>query len=101
MISRQFSRLDDLAFDYLEAGEASRLEVSFEEIEVLEVVKGMDKDKVPGLDDFSMAFFKDCKEVIKDDIMMFSQTFIFVVSSKKTLMLLLSFSFRKCLCLRA
>ena len=88
---------DDLAFDCLEAGEASRLEVSFEEIEVLEVVKGMDKDKVPNLDGFFMAFFQDCKEVIKDGIMTFFQTFIFMVSLKRTLMLLLSLSFRRCM----
>jgi hypothetical protein len=38
-------RLDNLAFDSLDADE---------------VVKGMNKDKAPGPDGFSMAFFQDC-----------------------------------------
>jgi hypothetical protein len=33
------------------------LERDFEENEVWEVVKGMEGDKAPGLDGFSMAFF--------------------------------------------
>jgi hypothetical protein len=37
--------------------------------EVLEVVKGMNSDKVPGPDGFSMAFFQACWDVIKVDIM--------------------------------
>jgi hypothetical protein len=41
----------------------------FEEREVLEVVKGMNRDKAPGPDDFLMAFFQDCWDVIKSDIM--------------------------------
>jgi hypothetical protein len=36
-------RLDNLAFDMLEVGEADWLEAPFEEREVMEVVKGMDK----------------------------------------------------------
>jgi hypothetical protein len=38
-------RLDDLAFDSLDAVEASLLELPFEERVVLEVVKGMNRDK--------------------------------------------------------
>jgi hypothetical protein len=41
--------LDNLAFDFLEADEASLLELPFEEREVFEVVKGMHKDKAPCL----------------------------------------------------
>ena len=52
------SKLDDLEFDMMAIGEASSLESMFEEREVWEVVKGMDKDKAPGPDGFSMAFFK-------------------------------------------
>jgi hypothetical protein len=40
--------------------EASSLEHPFEEREVLEVVKGMNRDKAPSPDGFSMAFFQDC-----------------------------------------
>jgi hypothetical protein len=52
--------MDNLGFDSLDAGEAARLETPFEEKEVLEVVKGMDRDKAPRLDSFSMVFFQDC-----------------------------------------
>ena len=41
----------------------------FEEREVLEVIKGIDEDKAPGSDGFSMAFCQDCWEVIKVDLM--------------------------------
>jgi hypothetical protein len=52
--------LDDLAFNSLDAVEAFSLELSFEEREVLEVVKGMNRDKAPSLDGFSiMGVFKD------------------------------------------
>ena len=33
------------------------------------MVKGMDRDKASGPDDFSMAFFQNCWDVIKVDIM--------------------------------
>ncbi|GLT61308.1 hypothetical protein SLA2020_340270 [Shorea laevis] len=35
----------------------------------MEVVKGMNRDKAPGPDGFSMAFFQDCWDVLKSDIM--------------------------------
>jgi hypothetical protein len=59
-------RLDNLGFDSLDASEAARLETLFEEREVLEVVKGMNRDKASGLDGFSMAFFQDYWLVIKE-----------------------------------
>jgi hypothetical protein len=44
--------------------EASWLELPFEEMEVLEVVKGMNRDKTPSPPDgFPMAFFQDCWDV--------------------------------------
>jgi hypothetical protein len=49
--------------------EASSLEFPFKEKEVLKVVKGMNCDKAPGPDGFSIAFFQDCWDVIKKDIM--------------------------------
>jgi hypothetical protein len=66
--------------------EASRLELPFEEREVYEVVKGMNRDKALGPDGFFMAFFQDCSEVIKDDIMGVFLTSMPVKSSKKVLM---------------
>jgi hypothetical protein len=62
-------RLDNLDFDMLDAGEVDWLETPFEEREVWEVVKGMDRDKALGPDGFSMAFFQDCWVVIKEGIM--------------------------------
>jgi len=53
-------RLDNLDFDSLDAVEAFSLELPFEEKEVLEVVKGMNRDKAPGPDGFTLAFFQDC-----------------------------------------
>ena len=34
-----------------------------------EVIKSMDRDKAPGLNGFSLAFFQDCWEVVKGDFM--------------------------------
>jgi hypothetical protein len=62
-------RLDNIEFDMLSNSDASSLEEPFEEREVWEVIKGMDGDKAPGPDGFSMAFFKDCWEIIKGDFM--------------------------------
>jgi hypothetical protein len=61
--------MDNLALDTLDAGEASSLEFHFEEREVLEVVKGLNRDKAPGPDGFTLAFFQDCWDVIKFDLM--------------------------------
>jgi hypothetical protein len=50
--------------------EAIWLERPFEESEVLEVVKGMNRDKVLDPDGFTMAIFQTCWDVIKEDVMM-------------------------------
>jgi hypothetical protein len=68
-------RLDNIVFDNLDAGEASSLELPFEERVVLEVVKGLNRDKAPGPDGFTLAFFQDCWEVIKTDLMGVFQDF--------------------------
>jgi len=60
--------LDNLAFDSLEV-EVSRIELPFEENEVLEMVKGMNRDKAQSSHGFSMAFFQDCWNVINIDLM--------------------------------
>jgi hypothetical protein len=60
-------RLDNLEFDMLLDSDASSLEEPFEEREVWKVIKGMDGDKAPGPDGFSMAFFQGCWDVIKGD----------------------------------
>jgi hypothetical protein len=83
-------RLDNLGFDSLDASEAARLETLFEEREVLEVVKGMNRDKASGLDGFSMAFFQDYWLVINEDIMV-----VLEVNLRKALMLRLFLSFQR------
>jgi hypothetical protein len=50
-------RLDDLDFESLSADEASSLEALFLEKEVKNVIFGMDGNKAPGPDGFSLAFF--------------------------------------------
>jgi hypothetical protein len=63
LITEQFSwrlKLDGLAFDSIDEEEAIWLECPFKENEVLEVVKGMDRDKALGLNGFTMAFFQTC-----------------------------------------
>jgi hypothetical protein len=67
--------MDNLVFDNLDAGEASSSELPFEEREVLEVVKGLNRDKAPGPDGFTLAFFQDCWDVIKTDLMGVFQDF--------------------------
>jgi hypothetical protein len=68
-------RLDNLEIDRLNDEKASSLEDPFEEREVREVIKGMDRDKAPGLDGFSMAFFQDCWEVVKGDFVAIFEEF--------------------------
>jgi hypothetical protein len=45
------------------------LELPFEEREVLEVVKSMNRDRALGPDGFPLPFFQDYWDVIKSDIM--------------------------------
>jgi len=62
-------KLDGIAFNSLSPEEAAQLELPFEEREVLEVIKSMNRDKAPGPDGYHLAFFQDCWDVFKADIM--------------------------------
>jgi hypothetical protein len=62
-------RMDNQAFSSIDEEEKAWLEREFEEMEVWEVVKGMEGDKAPGPDGFTMAFFQSCWTVVKNDIM--------------------------------
>jgi hypothetical protein len=53
-------RLGDLEFETLSEEEAALLEAPFLEKEVKDVIFGMDGDKAPGPDGFSLAFFQAC-----------------------------------------
>jgi hypothetical protein len=67
--------LDNLAFDSLDEVEASSLQLPFAKNEVLEVVKGMNRYKAPGPNGFSIAFFQDCWDVIKTELVGVFQDF--------------------------
>lgn len=60
--------MDNIDFDSLDAIKASSLELPFEENEVLEVVKGMNRDNALGPDGFTLVFLQDCWDVIKSDL---------------------------------
>jgi hypothetical protein len=62
-------RMDNQVFSSIDEEEKIWLERDFEEMEVWEVVKGMDGDKAPGPDGFTMAFFQACWAVVKHDVM--------------------------------
>jgi hypothetical protein len=62
-------KLDDLEFESLSEGETASLEAPFLEKEVKDAIFGMDGNKAPSPDGFSLAFFQACWEVLKNDIM--------------------------------
>ncbi|XP_042952272.1 uncharacterized protein LOC122289359 [Carya illinoinensis] len=62
-------KVDELEFDSIDHSSATWLERPFDENEVLGVLKGMNKDKAPGFDGFSMAFFYACWDIVKEDLM--------------------------------
>ena len=62
--------LDNLPCAQLDSNEAESLDGIFIEEEVAEAVKNMNRDKAPGPDGFSLAFFfQSCWSILKEDIM--------------------------------
>jgi hypothetical protein len=61
--------VEGISFDSILESEARWMERAFEEEEVRNVVSAMEGDKAPGPDGFSMAFFKECWDVLRGDIM--------------------------------
>lgn len=63
--------VDGLEFDSIsgEDADAEWIERSFDEEEVTRVVHSLNGDKAPGPDEFSLAFFQSCWEIIKLDAM--------------------------------
>lgn len=49
--------------------QADALEDPYFEDEVKSVIFGLDKDKSPRLDGFSMLFYQECWEILKKDLM--------------------------------
>ena len=52
--------MDNQTFSSIDEEEKVWLEREFEEMEVWEVLKGMEGDKAPRPDGFTMAFFQSC-----------------------------------------
>jgi hypothetical protein len=61
--------MDNQSFSSIDVEEKCWFERDFEEKEVWEVIKGMEGDKSPGPDGFTMAFFQSCWGVVKHDVM--------------------------------
>ena len=61
--------VEGLEFDQIEGLERDWLERRFEQEEVLRVVKELEGDKAPSLDDFSLAFFHHCWGVVERDVL--------------------------------
>ena len=52
--------MEGLEFDQIGESERGWLERRFEKDEILSVVRDMERDKAPGPDGFSIAFFHHC-----------------------------------------
>ena len=61
--------LDNLLCIQLDSNDAGSLDRVFTEEEVAEAVPNMNRDKAPGPDGFSLAFFQFCWSILKEDIM--------------------------------
>jgi hypothetical protein len=61
--------VEDLSFLSIDAEESIWLERAFEEKEVWDVIRDLNGDKAPSPDDFTMAFFQKCWDILKTDIM--------------------------------
>lgn len=57
-----------MAFDLIDQLSVDWLERTFGEDEVLNVLRGMDRDKALRLDGFSMALFKFCWDIVREDV---------------------------------
>jgi hypothetical protein len=77
--------LDGLDFSMISDEDVAWLELSFDDDEVVGVVLGLNGDKAPGPDGFTMGFFQSCWEVVKADIMAFLDDFHGGYSFEKSL----------------
>ena len=62
-------------FPKISDDKAGRLVRPFDDVEGFGVVKDFEGDKAPGPDDFPMAFFQACWDVIKSNLMEISSSF--------------------------
>ena len=61
--------VEELEIDQIGELERGWLERRLENEEILSVVRGMEVDKAPGPDGFSMAFFHNCWRVVERDVL--------------------------------
>ncbi|KAJ9691054.1 hypothetical protein PVL29_013294 [Vitis rotundifolia] len=67
--------VEGLSFKRITSHEAEGLEIPFSEEEVLAALSDLGKDKAPGPDGFTMAFWLFCWDVLKTEIMGFFKEF--------------------------
>ena len=61
-------RVEDLDWSLISGESASRLDSPFTEEEISKAIFQLDNYKAPGPDDFTIAVFQDCWDVIKEDL---------------------------------
>ena len=61
--------VEGLHFKCLSANEAETLEVQFTEEEIYAALMGMNGDKAPGPDGFTIAFWQSSWELVKEEVM--------------------------------
>ena len=63
--------IDGLVFDSLQLADSEALETPFSEEEVLVALSNLSGDKAPGPDGFSLAFWQQCWDFVKLEVMGF------------------------------
>ena len=58
-----------LLLKQISQSEAEAIELPFSEVEIYATLMGMNGDKAPGPDGFTMAFWQSCWEIVKEDIL--------------------------------
>ena len=61
-------RVEGIDWSPISEESASRLDSPFSEEEIFNAIFQLDRDKASGLDDFTIAVFQDCWDVIKEDL---------------------------------
>ena len=76
--------LQGLQWDVITQDKAAWLERIFEMEEIKEAVFSCDRDKSPGSDGYTMAFYQDCSDIVKEDLFRFFEEFFRGQMSKNT-----------------
>ena len=67
--------LEEIQFSATSDEDAMWLERPFDENEIIDVVKGFNGNKAPGSDGFSLAFFQQCWNVVRFEVLAMCQEF--------------------------